>query len=421
MFGRSDLHRLVARVATFTGVLAAAMAISTLTPGAALAATGLCINTAGATPIIFGPNSFYEPSDVQGPTSFKENAGQTVATYPLYRGTSGGKEVDYVITDASSMAAARVLGVNYAPKLTQAARTAAVESSSSFISSGNGINFPATVNFSATRVLDPNVSTGFPPTAFSPGPVGNAGYSPLVQVHFQGQLVILNAEQIANSTGQHPKLVSPITPASTTASLSETFGCFDDLSVHYVSFDSSSPLAASIENVTYAPNLNAAPSAGCGDESANPNPADTNPYYTNPDDPEPFNSPPCARESLASFTNGPTPLSNNQWQGLNNSLLTLFETGFEISPFNVLKAVPNPTQLLQYSPLWDLHLATWTAAAIAAGVPIRVGNFNDVTQEAALGYATGFPEGTPFGASGIVVTCPPVSLDVPAGDIPSGD
>ena len=129
------------------------MAVSTLSPGAAQAATGLCVNTAAATPIIFGPNSFFEPSDVQGPTSFTENAAQTVATYPLYRGTSGGKEVDYVITDASSLSAARALGVNFAPKLLHAAGTAAVEDSKSFIVSGNGIKFPATVNFSAARVL----------------------------------------------------------------------------------------------------------------------------------------------------------------------------------------------------------------------------------------------------------------------------
>lgn len=408
----------------FVLALAAAVvaAFALMTGSAVAVPTGLCINSAGAKAIIFGPNSFFEPSTVQGPTSFSENAGQTVATYPLYRGTSAGKEVDYVITDASSLAAAQALGVNYAPKLVQAAWAAgAVEVSQSQITTGNGISFPATVNFSATRTLVPTLLTGFPPASFSPGPVGNPGYSPMVEVRFQGTWVVLNAEQIANNTGQHPKLVAPITTTSTTASMSETFGCFDDLSVHYVSFDSSSPLAAAIENVTFAPDLNKAPSAGCADK---PQSTIEPPLPPTPGTETPSGLPPqvvlCSRMSLDSVTNGITPLSNNQWQGLNNTLLTFAETGFEISPFNILRAVPNPNQQFEYSPLWDLHLETWTKTAITEGVPVRIGDFNDAVQEAAMGYATGFPEGTPFGASAIVVTCPPISLDVPTGDVPGG-
>jgi hypothetical protein len=409
MSDRLTLQAVNVRAIALASLIAAA-AILACIPGSALAApTGLCINTAGADHVIFGSNSFFEPSDVQGPTSFSENAEQTVATYPLYRGTTGkGKQVDYVITDASTLSAARALGVNYAPKLALAVGTAAVQVSPSQITSGNGIDFPATVNFSAARDLQPNPLTGFPPATATPGPVGRAGYSPFVLVSFDGEFVVLNAPQIANSTGQHPKLVGTITPSSTTASMQETFGCFDDLSVHYVSFESSNPVAAAIENVTYAPAMNKAPSPGCADD-------------------EEATASTCSRESLAAFTNGITPLSNNQWQGLNNTLLTLCGTlntsgecednGFEISPFNVLRGVPNPTQKFQYSPIWDIHLATWTAAAIAAGVPVRVGNFQDVSQEAAMGYVTG-PEGGQF-ASDFIVNCPPISLDVPTGDVPT--
>jgi hypothetical protein len=402
----------LARIITSAAAGAAAAAALALVPASALAVpTGLCINTAGAPHILFGPNSFFEPSDVQGPTSFQENTAQTVATYPLYRGSSGGQEVDYVITDASSLPVARALGVNYSPKLNASAGTAAVQQSSSSISSGNGIDFPATVDFSAPRTLQPDPVTGFPPQQALPGAVGNPGYSPLVEVRFNNKPVILTAPQLANATGQHPKLSAPISPTSSTAHLSETFGCFDDLSVHYVSFDASSPVAAAIENVTYAPALDSSPAAGCADHGS----------------PSPQH---CGRESLAAFTNGPTPLSNNQWQGLNNSLLTLCGThdaggqcennGFQISPFNILRGVPNPTQMFAYSPLWDIHFASWTQAAIANGVPIRVGNFQDVIQEAAMGYVAGFPNTSPFGPSGFIVTCPPVSLDVPAGDIPTG-
>ncbi len=384
------LGRLIARVAGWSGALAAVTGLLTLSPGSASAAPTVCVNTIGARAIIFGPDSFFKPSGVQGPTSFKENRRQTQATYPLYRGTSGGQQVGYVITDASSLRAARALGVNYSPKLRAAARTSAVQRSTAKIFSGNGINFPATVSFSRQRTLVPDPVTGFPPLTAAPGPVGDPGYSPLVEVSFRGKPVILDAPQIANATGQHPKLTSRITSGATTASMSETFGCFDDLRVHYVSFDASNPRAAAIENVTYAPAMQSAPSAGCADRRRGL----------------------CSRESLADFTNGPTPLTNNQWQGLNNTLLTLLPTGFQISPFNVLAVVPNRTQRFQYSPLWDIHLTSWTRRAIAAGLPRRIGNFTDVVQEAAAGHVKA-PGGGRWGASGFVVNCPPVSLNVP--------
>src|SRR5215472_8450929 len=81
--------------------------------------------------VVFGPASFFNPPTVQGPTSFKENAGPTVVTYPLHHGSSQGRRVDYVITDASDLSVAQVLGVNYVPKLAKAVGTAAVQSSGS--------------------------------------------------------------------------------------------------------------------------------------------------------------------------------------------------------------------------------------------------------------------------------------------------
>lgn len=423
-------------------IAAAGMALVLIPVSAKAAggASGVCSNLVAAAPhTTFGPNSWFVPAGTTVPTSFTEDSNQRVATYPLYRGTSGGSPVEYVITDASDLAVARDLGVMYAPKLKAAEGTAAVQGSTSQIMNGGGIDFPATVNFSATRTLTPSPAGsrgqdegdgstgdsddttpdgGFPPATATPGPVGNTGYSPLVKVSFRGHNVVLNAPQLANSTGQHPKLTAPITDASTTASLSETFGCFDLLSVHYVSFDASDPVVAAIENATYAPALNSAPSAGCADST---NPTDGNP----PAPPTPNG---CARESLAAFTNGPTPIPNQQWQGLNNSLLTL-ECGFseagtctggtEISPFNVLKGVPTPTLRFEYSPLWDPHLSTWTSFATLHGISIRVGLFQDVRQEAALGFVTA-PNGSAWAASGFIVNCPPVSLDVPTGDVPTG-
>jgi len=75
-----------------------------------------------------------------------------VVTYPLYRGTSQGRDVYYVITDASDRSVAQALGVNYTPKLARAAGTAAVQNSTAQVGSGNGIDFPASVDFSPARV-----------------------------------------------------------------------------------------------------------------------------------------------------------------------------------------------------------------------------------------------------------------------------
>jgi hypothetical protein len=335
--------------------------------------------------VVFGPDSFFLPPKVQGPTSFRENAGPTVVTYPLYRGRTSGGWVKYVITDASNLSVARALGVNYTPKLANAAGTAAVQNSASHLAGGNGISFPAGVNFAPSRVLTPS-ATGFPPLAAQPGAVGNPGYSPFVQVTFHGTPVVLNAPQIANSTGQADKIVSL---NGRTVSYQETEGCYDNESVHYASFDASDPTAATIEDVTYAPAMNAAPAPGCADPAV---PAAT-----------------CARESLIAFTDGQTGPRNPQRQGENAAILD------GPGPLNILAEIPEPNSQFDYSPFWDVHFENWTPAAVAAGINVRQTDFSAALQQVTDGNATGFPAGTPFGPSGFIVNCPVVSLDVNMG------
>jgi hypothetical protein len=333
--------------------------------------------------VVFGPDSFFLPNTVQGPTSFSENAGPTIVTYPLYHGESNGEKVYYVITDASNRSAAQVLGVNYTPKLSQAVGTPAVQDSSSEIGSGNGIEFPASVDFSPERVIVPS-STGFPPLVAKPGAVGEPGYSPLVQVMFRGRRVVLNAAQIANASGQADKVVS-IARNHRMVAYRETDGCYDNESVHYASFDASDPGAAAIEDVTYAPALATAPAPRCADAAV---PAAN-----------------CSRESLIAFTNGQTGPANPQRQGLNAALLD------GPPPLNILQEIPERTSQFDYSPLWDVHLEAWTNAAIAAGINLRQTDFSTAMQQITAGKATGFPSGG-FAPSGIVVNCPVVSLDV---------
>jgi hypothetical protein len=344
-----------------------------------------CFAQTGVDHVVFGPDSFFLPSTVQGPTSFRENAGPTIVTYPQYLGTSHGQLVSYVITDASDLSVARALGVNYTPKLAQAAGTAAVEESHSTIWDGNGIRFPATVDFSPVRNLVPSAS-GFPPVTAQPGAVGQPGYSPLVEVQFRGHWVVLNAPQVANSTGVADKVTSI---GRGRVSYRETDGCYDNESVHYASFDASDPTAATIEDVTYAPALDAAPAPGCADAAV---------VAAN-----------CSRESLIAFTNGQTGATNPQRQGLNAAILD------GPPPLNILQEVPESKSQFDYSPMWDVHLETWTQAAIAGGLNVRQTDFSAAEQQVTDGNATGFPAGAPFGPSGFIVNCPVVSLDVNVG------
>jgi hypothetical protein len=395
VFTKSIARTIFALTCLLTAGLAPAAATSVLHPGQALAASQpqlpfRCFAQVGVDHIVFGPESFFLPKTVQGPTSFRENGGPTIVTYPLYHGRSRGRPVQYVITDASNLSVARVLGVNYVPKLARAAGTTAVQHSSSVIGSGNGITFPASVDFSPQHVIVPG-PTGFPPAAAQPGAVGEAGYSPLVQVTFRlptdvrstsrSTPVVLNAPQIANATGQADKVISM---ASNAVSYRETDGCYDNESVHYASFDASDPGAAAIEDVTYAPSLATAPSAGCADAAVV---AAT-----------------CSRESLIAFTNGQTGATNPQRQGLNAALLD------GPPPLNILQEIPEPTSQFDYSPLWDVHLETWTNAAVANGLNVRQTDFSTALSQVTNGLATG---GTP---AGFVVNCPVVSLDVnPSG------
>jgi hypothetical protein len=121
--------------------------------------------------VVFGPASFFKPPTQQGPTSFKEKSGPTVVTFPLYRGTSRGRAVQYVITHASDLGAAHAPRVNYVPRLAQAMGTDAVQTSRSRRESGNRIDFPASLDFSPAHMIVPS-ATGFPPAAAAPGAVG---------------------------------------------------------------------------------------------------------------------------------------------------------------------------------------------------------------------------------------------------------
>lgn len=287
------------------------------------------------------------------------NADHTV-TLPLHRGLSGGQPVWFIVTEASDSSHADDWGVQSVNKLANAKGTAAVQKVT--VAADGTIVFPATVDFSPTHLITGGPS-GFPPAAAAPGAVGNPGYSPLIQLP---DGAVLNAPQLANASGQADKAVALDTAKGTVRhALTDGYARGND--VVYISTESSDPGAAAIENVTYAPSLNAAPSAGNdGSDSA--------------------------RAGLAAFTNGQTGVGNRQRQGLNSALLG------EGDPLNVLAWLPNQGR---YSPLWDVHLTQWAPGQ----KPLLQTEFAKIDDLADDGRVTAFPTG-PWGATGFVVNCP---------------
>jgi hypothetical protein len=287
------------------------------------------------------------------------NTDHTV-TLPLHHGRSGGADVWFIVTEASDSGHADLWRSSVSQKLANARGTGAVQKVS--IAADGTIVFPATVDFSPTHVITPG-PTGFPPSAAAPGAVGKPGYSPLIQLP---DGAVLNAPQLSNSSGTADKVVA-IDRTHSTVRYRLTDGFARTNAVVYISTEASDAGAAAIEDVTFAPALNAAPFAG-GDGTDS------------------------ARATLAAFTNGPTGANNPQRQGLNSALLG------QGDPLNVLAWTPNQGR---YSPLWDVHLSTWAAGQ----QPTRQTEVAKIADLAAAGKITAFPSGR-WGASGFIVDCP---------------
>jgi hypothetical protein len=329
--------------------------------------------------------------------SAKENAARTKVTLPLYHGTSNSSPVSYVITDVSSRSMAHKLGVNFAPKL---ANTAHGRGAQLVTGPVTALNFPATVDFAPNRVMSVGdygqcaalAFLPFGPDCFAAGAVGRPGYSPLAELP---DGTVVNASHVANSTGHGDK----VTVGSRTATIDETEGRAFGRVVHYLSVDASVAPGAVLENVTVADELKKVPGSAPWAENANHS---------------------SARAGIIAFTNGQTGLSNPQRQGLNSTLLDspAFGSGSGLTtasppvPVNILQFVPSrklDPGFPLYSPLWDVHFATW---ALPATERRRMTSFSSVQSFAAQGAITN-PSGGPFGSAGAVIAnCPIVSMDL---------
>ena len=174
--------------------------------------------------------------------------------------------------------------------------------------------------------------------------------------------VIVNAPQIANASGQADKVIS-IDLTHNTVVYRETNGFQGGDPVKYASFDSSDPVAATLEDVTYAPALESLPTLN-DDSTAS------------------------ARATLIAFVNGQIGADNPQRQGLNSAILD------GLDPLNLLRW--NPSQG-RYSPMWDVNLAAWSQQDIADHQNLRQMDVGTAQGLASQGHLTAARRGTAYG------------------------
>lgn len=300
-----------------------------------------------------------------------ENADYTEVTLPIFEGQRSGESVWFVVTESSDKADAEARGVHWSPKMANGKGTLGVQT----VGMVNGkVQFLGSVDFTPARVVVPS-ETGFPPMEAKPGAIGEALYSPLIQLP---NGVVLNAPQIKNNSGTHDRLIR-IDLEKKIATFRMTDGFFEGRRVHYTSFNASDPAVAALEAANYTPNLKALPNKGS-------------------------NGPASALTGLAPVVNGPTGKGNPQRQGLNSALMG------EGDPLNIVQEIPVGARALAYSPMWDVHATVWAQVPMPASSFVQLKDFNEVERKAYAGYITG-PEGKSWGPIGVVVNCPIISIE----------
>jgi hypothetical protein len=279
-------------------------------------------------------------------------------TLPLYRGSSpDGKDVFYIITDASDFAVARRMGVNYAPKLAKAVGSAGAQT----VTLKDGImQFKGNVDFSPTYRVVPGDPPGyFPPKAADPGAIADAAWSSIVVLPSGS---VLNAQIVHNDSGSHDRLVAvDLKGRTVTMSILDGVQGGKQYFYHLVT-DASIPIAAVLEKGVYAPTLGKIPAFG--------------------------KSEPTDDSALLGFSpvlNGRTDKGSGEDQGFSTALAN------GIDPINVFPVGPendNPAKTNNYSPLWDAHVSMWTEKATSAHTVHRIHSMDEQKQLIADGYLT---------------------------------
>lgn len=339
----------------------------------------------------FGPSPSETNPSLVGPVQLLKSgtvdAAHGTITLPLYLGhmKGSGKNVWYILTDVDDPNVAAELGLNFSAKLTfasNAARTA------NLAADGTLVFDKGKVDFSPVRNIVPGpAGAEFPPVSAQPGAVGDADYSPFVQVTNAGGVIYnapvvafgVDANQINFPNGNvdysrvHDEVVA-IDPFAQTVTINLINGFSFGRPVWYISMDTSIPLGAAIEHNTFAPLMQQ--------------------LHLGTDDT--FSSP---IERIFISTNGPESgaCNNPLRQGLSADLAD------GARPNNVLGGIP--TIALDYSPAWDAQLFEWSQDAIDKGFRGQVREEFQILTFVQDGLITG-PGGKPFGSSGFSINCP---------------
>ncbi len=309
-------------------------------------------------------------------------------TLPVYQGIGpSGKPTYFIMTESADFEIAKLLGVNYAPKLINGSGTAGSQQ----VTIENGmIKFKGDVDFTPVRSLTPGpFPNTFPPATAQPGSVGDAEYSPVIVLPSGS---VMSASIVANSTGNHDHLVSiDYAKGTVVFELLDGFEGGEQYYFHLVT-ESSDMGAATIERGTYTPRLANLPMFG--------------------------KSMPNDKSALLGFAptaNGETGANNPERQGLNSTILD----GNAFDPLNVFPLDPdnNKRENNNYSPMWDAHIYVWTDAAIQAGKRRRVKSIADLTSLFKDGSVKNAPpnkgDANPFIAglmpTGAIINCPVIA------------
>ncbi|KAK3680936.1 hypothetical protein LTR37_021028 [Vermiconidia calcicola] len=328
-------------------------------------------------------------------------------TLPLYNSINAkGGQYWWVTTDSSDEGNAAQLGINFSPKLRFAAQSLSPDSMSPAedvrVVNNTVVGRQGMVDYSPVRNIVPGNGTfSFPPQMAQPGQVGDNNYTPLIRLANAGGEV-WNAPIVAGDVNDHylnqfcngvPEdmqegfyskvhdRVLAICPRESTVTLACVNGFSFSKSVLYFALDASDTLPATLDDVNYAPRL-ANLQVG-GDDSLF---SGVERFFVSTNG--------FSNKDLAS--GAPNNETHHPWrQGLSSAI------NGDGDPLNILGAIP--TVALDYSPLWNFNLFSWTDYSIEAGIRTRMTGEFEVLGMAAAGYVTS-PDGSQLETQNIVTT-----------------
>ncbi|MDP9024814.1 MAG: hypothetical protein M3N13_05545 [Candidatus Eremiobacteraeota bacterium] len=214
---------------------------------AASAAAIILVSTAAASASPTPRSDFVLPNVISVDTA------SHTGVFPIHKGSSHGKSVWFIVTDASDASVAKRLGAVFAPSLAGIGGAATQHASASYA-------FDGAPDFSGSRTYVASAG-GFPPKSATPGGAGDARYSPYV--HVDGIPGVINAPIIATGdsgfdvtthTNTEDRVVA-IDTSKETATLALARGFVNDRPVYYISTETSDAGASSIERATFVPKL----------------------------------------------------------------------------------------------------------------------------------------------------------------------